>query len=394
MDTYTLTGNWAGVALFSLPNNKNNAQLEPERTNSIEAGLEMVFLQNRLGFDFSYYDNETDKQIIPVAVSYATGYSGKYINAGTVQNTGVELTLRGTPVVNSDFRWDVTLNWARNRNEVIELTEGLENLRLASLQGGVTINARVGEPLGTIQGTDYVWTAYNEDGTPADGANRVIGADGYYRRSSTSDIVLGDINPDWTGGINNAFSYKDWSLSFLIDWQKGGSIFSLDQWYGMATGLYEETDYINDLNNPVRSPVVQNEDGSYAATSGGLVLDGVVNVGTEEAPIYETNAKRVAGGDYRVWGYSKNPNSAFVFDASYVKLRELIVSYSIPKAKLSKVWLQGATFSLIGGNLWIISKNLPHADPEASQGAGNIQGWQSGVMPSVRNVGFSVKLQF
>jgi TonB-linked SusC/RagA family outer membrane protein len=385
MDTYTLTGNWAGVALFSLPNNKNNAELEPERTNSIEAGLEMVFLQNRLGLDFSYYDNQTINQIIPVAVSYATGYSGKYVNAGTVDNKGLELTLRGTPVVNSDFRWDVTLNWAQNKNEVVELQEGLENLQLASLQGGVTINARVGEPLGTIQGTDYVYSAYNEDGTPADGASRVIGADGYYRRSSTSDIVIGNVSPEWIGGINNAFSYKDWSLSFLIDWQKGGSIFSLDQWYGMATGLYAETDFTNDLGNPVRTSV---------SDGGGLVLPGVVNVGTEEEPIYETNTKRVEGGDYRVWGYSKNPNSAFVFDASYVKLRELVISYSIPKAKLSKVWLQGATFSLVGGNLWIISKNLPHADPEASQGAGNVQGWQSGVMPSVRNLGFSVKLQF
>jgi hypothetical protein len=162
----------------------------------------------------------------------------------------------------------------------------------------------------------------------------------------------------------------------------------------MATGLYDETVFTNDLGNPVRSPVVENEDGSYAANSGGLILDGVVNVGTEEAPVYETNTTRVEGGDYRVFGYSKNPNKAFVYDASYIKLRELVVSYSIPSAKLSKVWLQGATFSLVGGNLWIISKDLPHADPEASQGSGNIQGWQSGVMPTVRNLGFSVKLSF
>jgi TonB-linked SusC/RagA family outer membrane protein len=384
-DTYILNAIWSGTALFSLPNNKNNEFLEPEQTNSIEAGLEMVFLQNRLGLDFSYYDNVTDRQIIPVAVSYATGYSGKWVNAGKVSNSGVELTLRGTPVVNSDFRWDITLNWAKNKNEVLSLEGDLENLRLAGLQGGVTINARVGEPLGTIQGTDYI---YDDNG------NRVVGSNGYYLKTSTSDKVLGDINPDWTGGINNAFSYKNWSLSFLIDWQRGGSVFSLDQWYGMATGLYEETAFTNDLGNPVRDPVVENEDGSYAPNSGGLILDGVVNVGTEEAPVYETNTTRVEGGDYRVFGYSRNPNKAFVFDASYIKLRELVISYSIPSAKLSKVWLQGATFSLVGGNLWIISKDLPHADPEASQGSGNIQGWQSGVMPTVRNLGFSVKLSF
>jgi TonB-linked SusC/RagA family outer membrane protein len=384
-DTYILNGIWSGTAMFSLPNNKNNEILEPERTNSIEAGLEMVFMQNRLGFDFSYYDNVTEHQIIPVAVSYATGYSGKWVNAGKVSNRGYELTLRGTPVVNSDFRWDIILNWSKNKNKVLELEGDLENLRLARLQGGVTINARVDEPLGTIQGTDFV---YDDQG------NRVIGSNGYYLKTGTSDKVLGDINPDWTGGINNAFSYKNWALSFLIDWQHGGSVFSLDQWYGMGTGLYEETAYTNELGNPVRDPVVQNEDGTYADNSGGLILDGVVNVGTEEAPIYEQNTKRVEGNNYRVFGWSKNPNKAFVFDASYVKLRELVVSYSIPSTKLSKVWLQGATFSLVGGNLWIISKNLNHADPEASQGSGNIQGWQSGVMPSVRNVGFSVKLSF
>ena len=268
------------------------------------------------------------------------------------------------------------LNWAKNKNEVVSLKDDLENIQLARLQGGVSINARVGEPYGTIQGTDYV---YDDNG------NRVIGSNGYYLKSSTSDKILGDVNPDWIGGINNAFSYKNWSLSFLIDWQQGGSIFSLDQWYGMGTGLYEETDFTNDLGNPVRNSISE---------GGGLILPGVVNVGTEEVPVYETNTKRVPGGDYRVFGWSKNPNKAFVFDATYIKLRELVISYSIPKSTLAKTALQGVTFSLVGSNLWIISKDLNHADPEASQGAGNIQGWQSGVMPTTRNIGFSVNLQF
>jgi outer membrane receptor protein involved in Fe transport len=393
-DTYILNGIWSGTAMYSLPHNKNNTDLKPERTSSIEAGLEMVFLQNRLGFDFSFYKNNTIDQIIPVAVSYATGYSGKFVNAGEVQNQGVELTLRGTPVVNSDFRWDIMLNWAKNKNEVVSLKDDLENIQLARLQGGVSINARVGEPYGTIQGTDYVYDSYDENGDPASGAKRVIGSNGYYLKSSTSDKILGDVNPDWIGGINNAFTYKSWSFSFLIDWQHGGSIFSLDQWYGMGTGLYEETDFTNDLGNPVRDPVATNDDGSYAPNSGGLILDGVVNTGTEDDPVWETNTNRVEGGNYRVFGWSKNPNKAFVFDASYVKLREVVLSYSIPKSSLAKTALQGVTFSLVGSNIWIISKNLKHADPEASQGAGNIQGWQSGVMPTTRNIGFSVNLQF
>lgn len=382
-DTYTQNTTFGTTALFSLPNTKNNAELVPERTTSLEAGIELAMLSSRLKLDVSLYKNNTINQIIPVAISSATGYTSKYVNAGEVENKGVEIQLTGTPVMNKEFRWDITLNWAKNNNLVVALADGLENLQIAALQGGVTINARKGQPYGAIQGTDYV---YHENG------QRIIGADGYYVRSSTSDKIIGNINPDWIGGINNRFSYKNWSLSFLIDMQQGGSVFSLDQWYGMATGLYEETDFTNDLGNPVRDPLVYNDPevgwtSGYASNSGGILLEGVKADGTP-------NTRRVSGGDYRVFGYSKNPNSAFVYDANYIKLRELVISYTLPREILASTFIRSASFSLIGSNLWILAKDLPHADPEASQSSGNVQGWQSGVMPSTRNIGFSVNLQF
>lgn len=368
-DTYSQNTSFSGTALFSLPNTKNNVDLKPENTTSLEAGIELITLNKRLGFDLSLYKNNTTDQIMPVSVSTATGYSTKFVNAGEIQNQGVEIQLTGTPVVNSDFRWDVSLNWAKNNNEVVSLAEDIQNLQIAALQGGVTINARVGEPYGTIQGTDYVYT----------NGQKTVGSNGYYLKTGTSDKILGNINPDWNAGLNNKFSYKNWSGSFLIDWQQGGSVFSLDLWYGMATGLYEETVFTNDLGNPVRNPV---------ADGGGLILDGVYEDGTP-------NTTRVEGGDYRVFGYSRNPNKAFVYDATYIKLREVVISYNLPQSLLAKAsWIQGATFSIVGSNLWIISKDLPHADPEASQSSGNVQGWQSGVMPSMRNVGFSINLQF
>ncbi len=111
-------------------------------------------------------------------------------------------------------------------------------LQLSALQGGVTINARVGEPYGVIQGTDFV---YDENG------NKVVGSNGYYLKTSKSDIVLGNVQPDFNLGFNNRFTYKNWALSFLFDWQQGGSVFSLDMYYGLGTGLYEETDFTNDL---------------------------------------------------------------------------------------------------------------------------------------------------
>jgi len=377
-DTYAQNTTFSGTALFSVPSTKNNNALLPENTSSIEGGVELTMLQKKLRFDMSLYKTNTTNQIMPVSVSYATGYSTKYVNAGEVENKGVEIVIGGTPYVKKDFRWDISFNFAKNVNKVVSLKDSIQNLQIAALQGGVSINARVGEPYGTIQGSDYIYT----------NGQKTVGANGYYLRTATSDKILGNINPDWNAGMTNKFSYKNWSASFLLDYQKGGSVFSLDQYYGLATGLYIETVGNNDLGNPVRNPVVQNEDGSYAATSGGLLLDGVYADGTP-------NTKRVEGGDYRVFGYSKNPNAAFVYDASYLKLRELIISYSLPHSMLAKAnWIQGATFSVVGSNLWIIMKNLPHADPESSQSSGNIQGWQSGVMPTTRNVGFSVNLQF
>jgi TonB-linked SusC/RagA family outer membrane protein len=367
-DTYVQNSPFNGNPMVTVPNTKNNEQLKNETTKSLEAGLEMNFWNNRLGFDIAYYDNRSVDQIMPVAISLATGYSRKYVNAGEVQNKGVELQLNASPIVSNKFRWDINVNWSKNKNEVVSLAAGVDNLQIASLQGGVTINARVGEPYGTIQGTDFVY----KNGQP------VVGSNGYYEKTGTSDVVIGNVNPDWNGGVSNTLTYSNFALSFLVDVQQGGDVFSLDQWYGMGTGLYAETDFTNDLGNPVRNTI---------ANGGGLILPGVKEDGTP-------NDVRVPGNDYRVFGWSKNPNSKFVYDASYVKLRSASLTYNFPKTMLSNTFITGASLSLVGSNLWIIHKNLPHADPEASQGAGNIQGWQSGVMPTTRNIGFSVKVQF
>jgi len=379
LDTYVQITPFNGKPMVSVSSTKNNSSLKPERTKSIEGGLEMSFFQSRLGFDLALYKSNTIDQIMPVSVSYATGYTSKYVNAGEIENKGIELRFNATPVkLSSGLRWDVTLNWAKNRNKVVRLEGDIKNLEIANLQGGVTINARVGEPYGTIQGQDYVF-----DGK----GNRVVGASGYYEFSPTSDIVLGNVNPDWTGGINNAISYRNIGLSFLIDWQKGGSIFSLDQYYGQETGLYPESDFINDLGNPVRDPLIDNGDGTYGAKSGGYICEGVLADGSK-------NNIRIPGDDDYSFGYSAFPNSEFVYDASYVKLREVVLTYSFPGNLIARTFIQGASLSFVGSNLWIIHKNLPYADPESSQSAGNIQGWQSGVMPATRNYGFSLKVQF
>jgi hypothetical protein len=383
-DIYIAASPFGNASLASVSSMKRNPDLKEERTKSIEAGLEMNMFLNRLGFDVAVYQTTTVDQIMPVDLSLATGFTNRIYNAGDMQNRGIEATLRGTPVKTSDFQWDITANWTKNVNEVISLYGDIENLTLeGGLQGGVSVNARIGEPYGTIQGSDFV---YHENGQP------IVRSNGYYQISPTSDIVIGYINPDWIGGVNNSLSYKDLSLSFLVDFQKGGDIFSLDLWYGLGTGLYEETVGTNDLGNPKRDPVIPILDDDenvigYDPASGGFVLPGVQADGTE-------NTIRIPGNNYRAYGWARNPNGRYIYDASYLKLRELLLTYRLPAKLMEKTFISGASVSLVGSNLWIIKKNLPHADPEASQGAGNIQGWQSGVLPTVRNYGVSVSLTF
>lgn len=385
-DSYRVVSPLNSQTLARLTTWKNNDGLKPELSTSIEGGLEFKMFNNRVGFDLAVYKETTKDPVIPAPVSFATGYSTKYINIGEMENKGVELSINGSPYKTDNFEWNVALNWAKNVNEVVDLGGDITNLQLASLQGGVSINAREGEPYGTIQGTDF---KYAPDG------QKIIDPDGYYEITGASNYIIGNIQPDWNAGITNGFRYKNIVASFLVDMQKGGDIFSLDLWYGMATGLYPETAENNDLGNPTRDPIVQNPDGSYASNSGGILLEGVVGVdadGDGEYESYVPNTTRIAGDDYAAYGYATSPNKRYVYDATWVKLREISIGYNLPKSIVSKIYLSGATVSIIGSNLWIIYKDLPYADPEASQGAGNVQGWQSGVMPSTKNFGFKINI--
>ena len=169
--------------------------------------------------------------------------------------------------------------------------------------------------------------------------------------------------------------------------QHGGDIFSLDHWYGAGTGLYKESAGLNDLGNPKRDPILDNGDGTYDPKSGGIINPGVHADGTP-------NTTRVAADRYSVDGWAVSPNARFVYDASYLKLREVALTYNLPSSLIKSTPLYGASVSLVGSNLWIIHKNLPYADPEATQSSGNTQGWQSGVMPTVRTYGFNIRVQF
>src|SRR5690606_34669693 len=369
-DTYIINFPFNGIHQTSINASKQNINLLPERTRSLEAGIELAFFNSRLGFDASYYNTTSFDQIMAVSVSTATGYGFKFVNAGSIENKGFEIAAYGVPVQTDNFSWTINANFSRNRNKVVELYEENTNLQLATFQGGVSLNATVGQPFGTFRGVDYVY----QDG------QKVVGEDGYYL-SSAPNTVMGDINPDWTAGIQNAFTYKNFAFNFLIDIKQGGDVWSLDQYYGMATGLYPETAGLNDLGNPSRLPIVQ---------GGGVILPGVKEDGTP-------NDIRVENYDSNVtpYGYANNPTAVGLFDASYVKLREAAITYSLPSEWLERTRaIKGIDVSLVGRNLWIIHKNLPYADPEAGLSSGNFQGYQSGAYPTVRSVGFNLRFKF
>lgn len=364
-DSYDKPDPFGSYILFSLPDKKNNQTLVPEKTTSKEAGLEMSFFKGRLGFDATYYITHSVNQNIQAAVSAATGYTFKMVNAGDIENKGIELTVYGTPVRTKDFSWTVNLNFTRNRNKVITLNNGSKNIQLGSFQGGVSINASLGQAYGTIQGKDFVYL----------NGKKVVGDDGYYEVTGTTTNIIGNVNPDWIGGVYNTFKYKNLSLGFLVDVRQGGNVWSLDQFYAQGTGVYQTSVGLNDLGKPVRNRL---------ADGGGVIFDGVTEDG-------KANTKRVVVDA----NSTQLPQAAYSYDASYVKLREANLTYSLPSNFVSRLKaFKGIDVSVFGRNLWIIHKNLPYADPEENLSAGNIQGMQSGAYPTTRSIGMNVRLKF
>ena len=367
--TYAQGTNWGNNGLFSVGNIRQNPDLLPERTNSIELGLEAYFFDNRVGVDFAVYKTNSFDQIFSVPVSRASGYNSMYVNGGEIENKGMEVALHLVPVKTNDFTWNLDVNWFTNENTVISLSEGIKSLQLMSAWD-VKITAAEGEPYGTIKGTDYVWT----DG------NITVKDNGYLMIGDDPLAVLGNVQPDWNMGIGNRLTWKGLSLYALIDMQQGGDIYSVNTKYGEATGVYEETVGNNPKGNPKRDPV---------ADGGGMIFeDAVFENGTPNdvyVPAYRWG---------RFYYYSNSPTARYVFDASYVKLRELSLSYALPKSILGNSFIRGVDVSLVGRNLWIISKKVDNFDPEAILTAGNNQGIEQGAYPTVKTVGVNVKLNF
>lgn len=350
---------------FSTENSKSNSDLKSELTKGVEAGVELKFFGNRLGLDFSYYRTNTTNQILSIQTPSQTGYTNAWINGGDVQNQGYELSVNAFPVRTDNFTWQTAINWSTNKNEVISL-DGADRISLGSFQG-VGYVAEVGKPVGQLIGSGYTYL----DG------KKVVAANGRYLQ--TAGATIGDVNPDWIGGFSNTFTYKNLSFNFLIDVKKGGDVYSLDQNYGHTAGLYQSTVSNNHLGNPQRDPI---------ANGGGILLNGVKQDGTKNDVVVSVE------GDDGYYFHNSMPQQEYVYDASYVKLREVGLSYRLPSRFLANTFINDVVFAINGSNLWIISKNLPYADPEAGSSSGNMQGFQTGVLPTSKEYSFTMKVQF
>ena len=375
--SYNLGDPFDGNGLASNPSAFNNLDLKAEITKSTEFGIEASLFNSRVTIDASIYSQTTEDLLTPVDVSTSTGVAAKWLNAGSIKNNGVELMLSVIPVKTQDFNWSISGTWSNNKSEVLSLAQGLETLQLGSFQGGVSIHAIPGEAYGAIRGRAFQRAANGQRLITTENINGESYGPGYLR-SDLSNEIIGNQTPDWNAGIRNMINYKNISFSFLIDIQEGGDFFSLDTYYGFATGIYDRSAGLNSLGNPKRDRV---------ADGGGVLLDGVYADGTQNTTFTEHHNYR------NPFGYKTGIQEQHVWDASYVKLREIRLAYNIPTSVFGG-FVNSASLSLIGKNLWIISKNSPYSDPEFGLSAGNITGYQSGAPLGVKEIGASLKLQF
>jgi len=371
-----------GILGFSRDDVRGSNDLKPERTTTIDLGTELRFFENRLGIEFTWYKSNSRDQIFRVPVSEAAGYPTIVTNVGEIENKGIELILTGNPIRTSDFRWDVLVNFTRNRNRVVDIAEGLDEFPISTQFGysgsTVTMKLKEGDAYGNIYGTSY--QRYYQGGAPENlryldhDLPLVIGANGFPVRN-TQQLALGNAQPKWLGGIRNTFTYKGLSLSFLIDARYG--IDQYDQFHNFLSA-FGKLDYSENRNEVV-------------------VFDGVLADGTPNAKeVYLGQAVGPDGVDYgqgfyRV--YFRTTSENFVRNASFVKLRNVGLSYALPKTWLAKTPLKAVNVSATVNNiiLWTPWINF---DPESFSGGagGNATGFTGLTYPSTMSTLFTLNL--
>lgn len=363
------TDGYNGQGFVSTPGTVPLVNLKNELTESWEIGVDLRFFNNRLSVDGTYYNSFTTNQIIPANISSTSGYESVIINAGRIDNRGIEAIIGISPFRNAKgFSWDINFNFSKNKNKVIELTEDIDTYALNGgyIGNNISINATVGRPYGDIMGLD---TKKAPDG------QYVVAPNGRYANAD-SITILGNIQPDWIGGLNNTFSYKGFSLSMLFDFVQGGNIFSLTKHEMTSRGVGKWTEVGRE----------------------GAALPGVKEVFDEEGNVigYEENDIIVNGQNYWL-RRARGQGNWFILDASYITLREVLLSYRLQEAFLEKTPFSDVTLSLVGRNLFYLEEHMEDlgiAPESAPNTSATYAGYETFTTPSTRTFGLNVKLIF
>ncbi|MCF2491372.1 SusC/RagA family TonB-linked outer membrane protein [Dyadobacter sp. CY347] len=374
---YNRDNPWGDYPIYNSTSRLVNYNLKPEISTSFEIGTEWRFLKGRAGLDFTFYNINTKNQILPsVPVSITSGFGDRIVNAGEIRNYGYEVMLTGTPIQTSNFKWDVNVNWSANRSKVVKFDGEVTDYQMAE-RHGVSIRAQVGERMGDMYAIGF--KKVEDKNSPYFG-QQVFNESG--RFMSTSNLIkVGNYNADWMAGIRNTFTYKNVSLSGLLDIRHGGQIFSETFVVGLEAGQLEETlegradgyDITKAGNGVIGKGVIENADGSY-------------RVNDVKLTAREYHQSRTGNRDIPQGG---------IFNASYAKLREVRLGYAIPAKYLSRAKIKGLNVSVVGRNLAVWSK-VPHIDPETSSLSGGtiVPGIESVGMPTTRSWGFNLGFTF
>lgn len=360
LDDYTINGQYnATVNNSEAP----NVDLKPVRISEWEAGLNLAFFNNRLSFDMAYYTKNTKDDIAKVTTSSASGFTSKIMNVGEIRNSGFEFMVSGVPVHTTDFNWNSTFNIAYNDSEVKYLG-GANSLSIegaTARSGNVTVQNIVGKPYGELVGYKY---------KRANG--QIVYKDGIAQRTDNTEN-LGSGVYKVTGGWRNDFSYKNWSLAFLVDFKFGAKLFSGTNYNLYSTGLHKNT--------------LEGRDGDGTITGKGVMLDASGN--------YVENTVAVTAQEYWQGIVSNNIAEEFIYNASFIKLREVSLGYKFPQSLLgNQKFVKDLFVSVVARNLWTIKKHTDNIDPESAYNNTNGQGLELNGYPATRSIGFNLNVKF
>ncbi|MCK5775885.1 MAG: SusC/RagA family TonB-linked outer membrane protein [Bacteroidales bacterium] len=343
--------------IAAIPSSLPAIDLRPEITHSWEVGTDLSFLGSRINLDLTYYQSESVDQIMSIPISGTSGFSSKVINAGSISNKGLEIQLNTTPVIAGDFSWDLGLNYTKSSSMVNELSEGIESIVLNRLWT-VSVEARPGEEFGAIYGNDFL---RNKTG------DKLITDGGHVQRGER--IKLGSMNPDFYGGITNNFSYKNLSLRTLISYQMGGEFYSHGRYYRMLWGTDKR---------------------SLEGRENGIIVEGInENTGYANTVPVSPLAKNFTEL------YLNEITADYILDATNVKLKEVIITYTFSRSLLAKTFIQGASVSLVGRDLFFIYNAAGDIDPQSGYSSTPTGvALEHSSLPSTRTFGFDLKINF